>query len=60
MAHRQGFNIVVLMQMHFIQCKQLSDKCHLTHFSKNFRFKVFAECVHGPLKTLWRAANCPP
>jgi len=58
----QGFNIVVPVEMHYIQRKQF-NVTNLT--SHNPDIKISTECVRGPLKMLWRATcgqraiNCP-
>jgi len=63
MVYRQGINIIVLVQIHFIQRKEISVT-YLTSYTSDL--KIFAECVLGPLKTLWQATcgprttNCPP
>jgi len=50
MAHRKG-----ICQFYFIQCKQFSETSVTSHgFQQILDFKLFPECFHGPLKTLWR------
>jgi len=56
MAHRKGFVIIVLAQMHFIQRKQFNDRNVTSHnFKQISRLKTSPECFHGPLKMLWPA-----
>jgi len=57
--YRKGFyySLIVLVQIHIIQCKQFNewDKINHTHFSKNF-FRlgnIFLDCFRGLIKTLW-------
>jgi len=47
---------IVLVQMHFIQRKQFNETNVTLHASQKISdLKIFPECFHGPLKTLWRA-----
>jgi len=67
MAHKKGFIIIVLVQVHFIQRKQFNDRNVNSHnFKQISELKTFPDCFRGPLKVPWRAtrgsraANCPP
>jgi len=56
-VHRK---VIVLVQMHFIQCKQFSETNETSHAFKQISdLKIFPECFRGPLKMLWRA-TCRP
>jgi len=48
------------MQVHFIQCKQISETNITSHaFQQISDLKIFPKCFCGPLIKLWRATWGP-
>ena len=45
---------IVLVQMHFIRCKQFSETNVNSHNTLFNKFHIFPECFCGPQKMLWR------
>jgi len=49
MAHKKGFIIIVLVQVHFIQQKQFNDRNVNSHnFKQISELKTFPDCFRGP------------